>query len=136
MSKSKPPAEQTAAQTSASAPESEACTPAALTAREIILQRRSRFVAAALAGLAGVSGCDDSLTQSEVCLLLNLEPLDGAPNDSAANPDAGARRGSDSGAKPDQILPDQVLQPEPTDAGASDAGGVDAAAKPLPCLSK
>jgi hypothetical protein len=98
-------------------------------ARELILKRRARFMAAALAGLSGLS-CDDG--GPSVCLSL-VAPDAGEPDVclSMRGPDAGKPRDGGPRLNPDGG-PRVCLQPirhdagPDDDAGPSDAGGKDA----------
>jgi hypothetical protein len=88
-------------------------------AREIILKRRARFMAAALAGLTGL-GCNDGPT---VCLSL-AGPDDGAPDDDDSGPCLSAPR--DAGRFNLDAGPRVCLTPIRPDAGVPDASRNDA----------
>ncbi len=149
-------------ETLASPPQQErSCTPAVLSARELILQRRNRFVAAALAGLSGLSGCEqgDSPTP-QVCLqppIGGVGAAGGAPSNIGGAPGAGAGGTPMQDEPLDAALDEPPAGPEvaardagpggadagPTkDAGATGgAGGTDGAegrrdaSLPMPCLT-
>lgn len=103
--------------------------------RLAILERRRAFVAAALASIGAVSGCDD---RPKVCL--SAVPLESAPKQPPQPPDAGAL------AAPEPCLSEPAHPPDagpipiaclsvamPRDAGPGPTPS--GKPKPRPCLS-
>lgn len=89
-------------------------------AKRLILARRAKFVAAAIAGIA--AACGGAEADPEPCLSRVLEPRDGGPD---ANGDAEPRPCLDVSPvdASDDAEPQPCLSPLPPDAGDAGDGG-------------
>jgi hypothetical protein len=94
--------------------------------KKIILARRARFIAAALAAGGAVAGCSDS-TDSEATVCLSISLQDAAPFDADAMPDTDAMPDAcltDTGSEAMMCLQpmDSGLEPDAEDADNADVG--------------